>query len=322
MSAIKLNERSLAVVRRLMADSAALGVAVENLPGGAVVVDAGLASPGSLEAGRLMAEACLGGLGRVELCELPGDIPLMGVKVWVSLPELSCMASQYAGWPVSLKGGDGQGRFFAMGSGPARVLRGEEPLLAGIGHEEAPDCAVLILEGRDPPSAEVAAMIAKACGVDESKLFLVAAPTASLAGSVQIAARVVETGMHKLHELGFPLDSVRSGFGTCPLAPVAADDLRAIGRTNDAMLYGAKAWYTVDCEDHDLSAILARVPSMASRDYGTLFYDLFQRYQGDFYKIDPMLFSPAWVFFTNVKTGRSFQAGKINPELLRRSFGL
>lgn len=288
-----------------------------------MVVDVGITVRGSLEVGRLVAEACLGGLGRVEFCEVcPGDIPLVGVQVSVSRPELACMASQYAGWAVSLKGPDGKGLFFAMGSGPARALYRHEPLFADIAHQEASANAVLILEGRQAPTEEVAAMIAKACGVEASRLHLIIAPTASLVGSVQIAARVVETGMHKLHELGFSLAAVVSGFGTCPLAPVARDDLKAIGRTNDAVLYGGTAWYTVDCEDEDIEKILDRVPSCSSRDYGTLFHELFKRYEGDFYKIDPMIFSPARVFFTNVRTGKSFTAGKINPELLRQSFGL
>jgi len=322
LSAIQLNERSLGLVHRLTADPDGFDVAVDTLADGTVVVDAGITVRGSLEAGMLTAEACLGGLGCVDFCEgSPDAASLPVVQVRVGRPVLACMASQYAGWAVSLKGSGG-GKFFAMGSGPARALYRGEALFAGIAHTETSANAVLILEGRQPPTAEVAAMIAKACRIEASRLFLIVAPTASLVGSVQIAARVVETGMHKLHELGFPLDAVASGFGTCPLAPVAADDLKAVGRTNDAVLYGGKAWYTVDCPDEDIERVLAQIPSCASRDHGTLFYELFKRYGGDFYKIDPMLFSPAQVFFNNVRTGRCFTAGKTSPELLRESFGL
>ena len=322
MSAIQLNERSLGLVQRLTADPDGFEVAVDTLAEGTVVVDAGIAVRGSLEAGRLTAEACLGGLGCVDFCEgHPDAASLPGVQVRVSRPVLACMASQYAGWAVSLKGSGG-GTFFAMGSGPARALYRGEALFAGIAHTDTSANAVLILESRQPPTADVAAMIAKACRIEASRLFLIVAPTASLVGSVQIAARVVETGMHKLHELGFALDAVVSGFGTCPLAPVAADDLKAVGRTNDAVLYGGKAWYTVDCRDEDIERVLDQIPSGASRDHGTLFYELFKRYGGDFYKIDPLLFSPAQVFFNNLRTGRCFAAGKTNPELLRESFGL
>jgi methenyltetrahydromethanopterin cyclohydrolase len=324
LSAITLNERSLHLVRRLLADEAGLDVAVSKLAGGAVVVDAGIAVRGSLEAGRLVAEICLGGLGRVAFCDIHvgGLLALPGLRVDVSRPELACMASQYAGWAISLKNSTDTSRFFAMGSGPARALYRGEAIFGSIAHTEASTSAVLVLEGRQPPTDAVAAMIANACGVAETELFLIVAPTASLVGSIQIAARVVETGMHKLHELGFALDAVISGSGTCPVAPVAADDLTAIGRTNDAVLYGGDAWYTVSCDDADIERILDMVPACASRDYGTLFADLFARYEGNFYKIDPMLFSPARVSIANAQTGRVFIAGKTDPALLRWSFGL
>jgi methenyltetrahydromethanopterin cyclohydrolase len=61
------------------------------------------------------------------------------------------------------------------------------------------------------------------------------------------------------------------------------------------------------------------VPASASRDYGTAFYDIFQRYQGDFYKIDPLLFSPAEVWLTSAETGRTFHAGRLNAEVLTAS---
>ena len=323
MSAITLNENSLHLVEQLIADQTGLGVAAATLPNGCTVVDAGIGSRGSLEAGRLVAEICLGGLGRVALntARLDGLV-LPGVNVDASLPKLACMASQYAGWAISLKDDANASRFFAMGSGPARALHRGEPIFSAIRHEEPPTCAVLVLEGRKPPTQGLAAMIAKACGVAESALRLVIAPTASLAGSVQISARVVETGMHKLNELGFDLDAVVSGFGACPVAPVAGDDLTAVGRTNDAVLYGGETWYTVDCEDADIERVIDKTPACASSDYGALFSDLFKRCDGDFYKIDPMLFSPARVNITNARTGRTFAAGKTDSELLRRSFGL
>ncbi len=321
MSDIHLNLRSLALVQHLMADASGLDVAVQSLPGGATVIDAGIAVPGSLEAGRLVAEICLGGLGQVEFCELFQDIGgMQGIQVSVNKPRLSCMVSQYAGWAISRSKEDPGGPFFAMGSGPARALARKEPLFESIHHSEPPTCAVLVLEGRQFPGEIVAAQIAEACGVQLSQLYLIIAPTASLVGSVQVAARVVETGMHKLHELGFDLDGVLSGFGTCPLAPLAKNDLRAIGRTNDAVLYGGRAWYTVDCEDAALEQVLEKIPSSSSKDYGTLFYELFMRYSGDFYKIDPMLFSPAQVFFSNSRTGKTFSAGATNPELLQKTF--
>jgi methenyltetrahydromethanopterin cyclohydrolase len=135
---------------------------------------------------------------------------------------------------------------------------------------------------------------------------------------VQVAARTVETGLHKMVEIGFDVEVVLSGSGTCPLASIAADDLQAIGRTNDAVLYGGRAWYTTETDDARIEEVIDRLPSSASRDYGTPFYDLFQRYDGDFYKIDPMLFSPAEVFVNNISSGRTFHAGEVNADMIRR----
>ena len=229
------------------------------------------------------------------------------------------MASQYAGWAVNVPATDTSKKYFAMGSGPARALHRSEPIFADIEYRDTATLAVLTLESNRLPGPEVAAWIAGKCGVSPDRLFLLVAPTASLAGSVQIAARIVETGLHKMHEVGFDIATVRSGFGSCPLAPVAADDLTAIGRTNDAVLYGGRAWYTVRTDDAAIESVIEGLPSAASSDYGVPFGELFRRHGGDFYKIDPLLFSPAEVTITNAVSGRTFHAGGVNTDVLRAS---
>lgn len=311
---ISVNERALEIVRRMIADAEALELAVAQLGNGTTVVDAGVNVPGSTEAGRLFAEVCLGGLGEVRLCELTfDDLWLPGVVVSVSHPPMACMAAQYAGWAVK------KGKFFAMGSGPARALYGGEPLFEHLEYRDRADVAVLALEGRKLPPEEAVEKVAGKCNVSPDHLYILIAPTASLVGSVQVAARVVETGLHKMLEVGFDIGTVLSGFGTCPLAPIAKDDLRAIGRTNDGVLYGGRAWYTVQANDAQIEEVIERLPSSASRDYGTPFYDLFQRYDGDFYKIDPLLFSPAEVAINNVTSGRTFRAGGVNAEMIQKA---
>jgi methenyltetrahydromethanopterin cyclohydrolase len=318
---LSLNERALAIVRDMIAESEALELEVRRLGTGTTLVDAGVNVPGSLEAGRLFAEVCLAGLGKVQFCEIGyGESSFPAVSVIVGRPVLACMASQYAGWAVKVEGVQSSGGYFAMGSGPARALFLGEPLFKKLEYRDRSQVAVLALESRSLPSDEAAAWIAGKCRVDAGQLYLMVAPTASLAGSVQIAARVVETGLHKMLEVGFDMRSVISGFGTCPVAPVARDDLRAIGRTNDAVLYGGKAWYTVRGEDRRIESLVEKLPSSASRDYGTPFSELFQRYGGDFYKIDPMLFSPAEVSINNAATGRSFHAGRVNLDMIGRMF--
>jgi methenyltetrahydromethanopterin cyclohydrolase len=134
-----------------------------------------------------------------------------------------------------------------------------------------------------------------------------------------VVARVLETGLHKMETLGFDVRRVVSCIGTAPLPPTARSDMRAIGRTNDCVLYGGQARYTIQASDDELSSLATRLPASASNDYGTPFYDIFKRYDNDFYKIDPLLFSPAEVWLTSATTGRTFHGGHVNPVVLRGS---
>jgi len=309
---ISVNERAADILRQMTAQAEVLGVAAQTLSNGTTVIDAGIKVPGSFAAGKLFAEACLGGLGEMAFTRLSyAGFWLPGVSVRVEHPAIACMAAQYAGWAVK------RGKFFAMGSGPARALYAGEELFEHLSYRDQSKVAVLLLEGRKLPDEEVAEYVAGKCGVDATNLMLAIAPTASLVGSVQVAARVVETGLHKMIELGFDVEQVVAGFGTCPLAPVASDDLKAIGLTNDAVLYGGQAYYAVQATDEALEQIIDQIPSSASRDYGKPFYEIFQAYEGDFYKIDPLLFSPAEVIINNLTSGKTYRAGRPNLEVLR-----
>jgi methenyltetrahydromethanopterin cyclohydrolase len=286
-----------------------------RLPSGARVIDAGVEVDGGIEAGLAISEICMGGLGNVMTTPVQiGGQAYPGLIVWTDHPAVACMASQYAGWAISV------GKFFAMGSGPLRAhARVEHELFEKLGYEEHAEEGVLVLETRTLPTDEVAAWVAEKARLQPSQLTFVVAPTASLAGGVQISARIVETGLHKMETLGFDVRRVVSALGTAPLSPVAKNDLKAIGRTNDCILYGGQARFTVRAGDAELKELAAQVPASASRDYGTPFSEIFQRYNGDFYKIDPLLFSPGEVWLTSTETGRTFHAGRLNPEVLEAS---
>jgi methenyltetrahydromethanopterin cyclohydrolase len=307
-----LNETALAVANDLVARSEALRLAVHDI-GGARVVDCGVAAAGGLEAGLGLARVCLA--GRAEVTLTPGDGSLPAVMVRSDEPVLACMASQYAGWQVQA------GKFFAMGSGPMRARYGREAVFDHLPGRESPPVAVGVLETRKLPTPEAVVWLAEKLTLPPAALTLLVAPAASLAGTVQVVARSLETALHKLHELGFDLRQVVAGMGTAPLPPPAADELQAIGRTNDAILYGGRAVLYVRCEDANIEEVGPRVPAGASKDHGEPFASIFARY-GDFYKIDPLLFSPAEVVFCNLATGRAHSFGRREPEVLRRSFGV
>lgn len=305
---VSVNNEAVLLAQHVIANAGKLGITVKTLTNETKVIDM---TRGGFMAGKLFSEACIGGLGEVTFTSLNFDrFWLPGVSISVDKPSVACMASQYAGWEIKV------GKFFAMGSGPARALSRVEKLFEELDYRDEADAAVITLEGRNLPDEEVASYIAGKCGVRPEALYILIAPTASVVGSIQIAARVVETGVHKMRAVGFDIKQILSGYGTCPIAPVADNDLKAIGRTNDCVLYGGKAFYTVKTEDSSLGELIKEIPSSASKDYGTPFYDLFQRY-GDFYQIDPMLFSPAEVFINNIADGRTYHAGKLNIEILQ-----
>ena len=310
-----MNERAWTLADRYVARAYDLRMGVRTLSSGARVIDAGVEVPGGLEAGLMLAELCMGGLGHVSYAPIvfAGE-SWTGVQVWTDHPAASCMASQYAGWAINPDG------FFAMDSGPLRAkARVEKELFEKLGYAEQTSRGVLVLEGRALPTDDVAAWVAKKAGVTPQAITFAVAPTASLAGGVQIVARSIETGLHKMDTLGFDVARVVSAIGTAPLPPIAKNDLRAIGRTNDCVLYGGQVRYAVIGDDDELAQLAEQLPSSTSADYGTPFYDIFKRYNNDFYKIDPMLFSPAEVWLTSVQSGRTFHAGRTDVDVLRAS---
>lgn len=307
-----LNQRAHRICDFLQQLKEELRIDFHTMECGTQVYDYGVKARGGLRAGIHLAEICLAGLAEVKL--VPSRFG-QAVNVYTDHPVTACLGSQYAGWQVT---GDD---YFAMGSGPMRAAFANEPVIKEIGVREEAGHAIGVLESSKLPSDAVCEQIALDCDVMPYSLSLCVARTASFAGNVQVVARSVETAMHKLHEVGFDVKKVISGFGNAPLPPVAADDLVGIGRTNDAILYGGSVTLWVDAEDDELAELVEKVPSNASADFGVPFAEIFKRYDGDFYKIDTKLFSPALVRFTNLKTGNSFSAGEMREDLVRQSFG-
>lgn len=315
-----VNALAAPLVERLIREAGPLRLGVVRLDDGATLVDAGIHHPGGLEAGRLIAEICLGGLGQVGFVQTPRTErwPL-GVQVHTLDPVLACLGSQYAGWSLSF--GEGKGAFQALGSGPARALARKEALFEELGYADRAGQACLVLEVDREPPLPLVDRIARDCGVAPEALTLILTPTTSLAGNVQVCARVLEVALHKLHELGFPLEHVVDGAGSAPISPPAPDFIQAMGRTNDAILFAGQVQLYVDGPEDDAQALAQRLPSSASRDYGRPFAEVFKAYRYDFFQIDPMLFSPAQVTVTALASGRSFSAGRLDLDLLEASFG-
>ena len=305
------------IVDQLVADAATLRCIVSVGEAGERRVDCGAATPGGLEAGRRLGEICLGGLGTVSFTNQSGlERWPLGLIVHTSNPVIACLGSQYAGWSIH----DEASGFFALGSGPARAMSRVEKLYEELGYADHSGCTSIVIEGDNAPPSAVADNIAKACGISASGLSVLYAPTGSLAGTVQIAARVLEVAMHKAHELHFPLDNIVDGYGATPIAPPIPDFIQAMGRTNDAIIYGGRVQLFVRGDDDSAHELAEKRPSRSCEISGRPIAEIFAAVEGDFYKIDPMLFSPACVSVSNLDTGRTFQGGALAPEIIDASF--
>jgi methenyltetrahydromethanopterin cyclohydrolase len=317
---VSLNGRAAALVDRLVADAASLRIRVETSPEGAVIIDGGIACEGGIGAGLRIAEICLAGLGRVHLAASgPFEHWPWTLHVHTNDPVLACLGSQLAGWQLSV--GEGKNAFHALGSGPGRALARKEKLFEELGYQDVADAACLVLEVDKSPPAALIEEVARACRVAPDRLTLILTPTSSLAGTVQIVSRVLEVALHKLHELQFPLERVVDGMGAAPLPPPSPAFVEAMGRTNDAIIYGGLVQLFVRGPEDEAEKLARDLPSVGSRDYGRPFAEIFAGYKGDFYAMDRLLFSPALVTVTALDSGRSFTAGKLSPDLLDRSFG-
>jgi methenyltetrahydromethanopterin cyclohydrolase len=313
-----VNKGALEVVKKIIDDKDSLDCKVAESKNGATIIDAGIDCTGTAELGRLIGEVCLGGLGSIKLnTTYIGDLQLPAVIVGTDYPKIATLASQYAGWTIKV------GKYFAMGSGPARALaQVEKELYEELDYKDKSKKGIIVLENRVIPPEDITDYIAEKCGISPSNLYCIVVPTASKAGSVQISSRVVEVGMHKLHEIGFDTEKVRRGFGVAPIAPVAKSDSKAMGVTNDCILYGGRTFYYVKSEGDDLQEIVEQIPASTSEQYGQPFYDLFKSVDFDFYKVDPLLFSPAEITINHIETGKIYHAGALNPEVLKQSLGM
>jgi methenyltetrahydromethanopterin cyclohydrolase len=317
--AVSMNTRAAELVDRLLSAATELKLAVARGELGETLIDAGARELGSIAAGLQIANICMGGLGTAQLAA-SNATPRWPwtLEVRSSNPVIACLASQYAGWRLSH--GEGRGAFFALASGPARALARREPLFSELAYKDSAERATLVLESAHPPPPPVVAKVAQDCRLAPDRMTFIYAPTQSFAGNVQIVARVLEVALHKAHELKFPIERIAEGMGAAPLSPPHPDLVTAMGRTNDAIIYAGRAHLFVTGPAGDARALAEQLPSTTSRDYGAPFAEIFKRFKGDFYAIDPMLFSPAEVIVTAIESGESFHGGRINLDLLDVSF--
>jgi len=315
---LSVNYLALKIVGDLCERADEYRVIIKENEMGTRIIDAGIEAQGGFLAGKMITEICLGGLGEAHLAFIRlGELELPSISVFTDHPAISTLGSQLAGWRIKI------GDYSAVGSGPARALALKpKSIYEKIGYKDESEDAVLILETAKEPPKEAIAHIADSCKVAPDKLSVIMVPTSSVAGSTQISGRIVETGLHKLTELGLDPRLVTHAWGYAPILPVDQDHVEAMGRTNDAILYGGVTSYTVTYNDDGaLKSLVDRSVSSMSKQYGRPFAEIFKEAGRDFYKVDPNLFAPSMMTINNAKTGKTFTAGGINTEVLMKSLG-
>ncbi len=315
---LSVNQMAWKIAQKLLDNPEFYGVNISKSSAGATVVDAGVNALGGFQAGKKLIELCMGGAGKVQLgFKTYGDLTFPSITVSTDHPAIAALGSQFAGWRI--KDGDS----IAIGSGPVRALvLKPKDVYEEIGYKDSSDKAVLTLESNSLPSDALIEKVTTASNISAQNLIVVVAPTASIAGLTQVTGRIVEVGIHKLRTLGLSPKLIRYAMGYAPIPPLGKDFEVAMARTNDAILYGGTVYCTVDYDDENaLQKITEQAPSMASKDYGKPFLQIFREADRDFYKIDHGLFAPAVLMINNAKTGRTFKAGQINPKVLAQSLG-
>lgn len=307
-----LNRMAIELVDEALDFADELGIGAHELDNGATVLDFGVEFDGGIEAGLLLTEIQSAGLATVQtrVDEVAGT-PLTHVEVACDDPALGLLGAQKAGWEVSVDG------YEALGSGPARALVAQETIYSRVGYADAFDFAVLTLESDQLPDEAVAAHVADLADVEPSSVFLPTFPTASIVGSVTLAARAPELAVFRLTELGYDPANIQSVTGTAPVAPIAGDEQTAIARTNDTLAYGGGVHLVVE-EEFDR---FNELPAASTDAYGRPFAEIFDDVDWDFYAVDESLFAPGAVT-VDVIGGATHSLGRRDEGVLAESFGL
>ena len=316
---ISLNKRAMKVVRKIIDEAEDLGCKVFKLDCGTTVVDMGLECKGSWEAALLFTRADIGDLGIVQYGTYPLDshYTFTSIEMFIDEPLIACMGSQIAGWKL------GEGNYATIGSGPARATAHHPTdwYFSMTDYRDNWHEAVLCLQDIKYPSNEMALDVAKHCNVKPEDLYLLISPSTCMVASVQVSARMLEQNCHKMLEKNFNAGQVVHARGRAPIAPFCKDELKTMGRINDALIYGCEVELWVDATDEAIQDVIWKLVGVTSSpNYGEDFEKIFVDADKDFFKIDHDVHSLAKVQIHNINSGKAFRAGEINYDVLKRSF--
>ncbi|SHJ17446.1 methenyltetrahydromethanopterin cyclohydrolase [Clostridium amylolyticum] len=315
---ISVNEKSIKLVEKMIQDPEAYKVKVHNICG-AHVIDAGVEAHGSWEAAKLVTEILFGGLNKVNLGTFPeriGGVYYNSVEVYSDHVVLQQAACNISGWELR------PGKYAPVLAGPGRTVARKpgDWLEKYSDYSDKYHKAVLTVEKGTLMSEEEVKDLIDATGIDPKDLYIIVAASGSIVCSVEVAARIIEQTLHRLKEEKFNLDNIVEAHGFCVIPPVVKDDLIAMGRLNDVLMYGGQSTFTVHCEDSEIERVINKITTDKCPAYGTMFQKVYEEHGCDFYQVPMEMYSPAKVVIINEKTGRIFKAGEFNLEVLEKSF--
>lgn len=267
----------------------------------------------------LFTRADIGDLGIVQYgtFRLDEHYSFASIEMFIDEPLVACMASQIAGWKL------GTGEYATIGSGPARATAHHPTdwYFEMTKYKDNWREAVICLQDIKYPTNGMALEVAESCGVKPQDLYMLTSPSTCMVASVQVSARMLEQSCHKMFEKHFDAGQVVHARGTAPIAPFCKDELKTMGRINDALIYGSDVELWVDATDEHIQKTIWQLAGVTSSPcYGEDFEKIFVDADKDFFKIDHDVHSLAKVQIHNINSGRAFRAGEINYDALKRSF--
>ena len=315
-----INQQAVKIVKeKIIPFAEQLNCKVYYLQNGATVVDMGVEARGGWQAGKLFVEATIGGMGYVEFGQYHlGDLLLPSIDVYIDNPVEATLSSQFSGWKMA--GKDTPGYINPIGSGPARAIARNDIFSQSWHYQDINHETVFGAQTQEIPDESVAEQVAEECKLPVENVYILAAKTGNLTGSIQVCSRTVEASLWRLYRKGFDIAKIISGMGTCPIAPPIHDELKAMDRVNTALLYGVTVRYVVDSTDEEVEAVIDIAPFNASKRFGEKFIDIFEEGERDFYIVDKDIHTVARYEITNYATGNTFVGGELREDMMKDSF--
>ncbi|MFC2082943.1 methenyltetrahydromethanopterin cyclohydrolase [Candidatus Bipolaricaulota bacterium] len=312
--------RSNGLIQQLLLDASLLGLEISTSTNGATIIDCGIASPGSWEAGRRIVEISQGGAAHAWLgtTEIAGSsLPKITVESWQ--PALSAYGLQVSVPLIEID--------------PAMRLSG--PILAALEPEttrrlpEMPEdlrgdraWGIGVLETKRIPTEETIDALAQRSGRTASEMILLAVPTHSISGATQIAGRINECVLFTLQEsLGIDANRVSHILGEVPIGPGIGNGNTFPLTSDDYIHYAGRVILTIDTlPGINLAELATNLTFRSTQAYGRPFAELLDEAGGVFEAISGLidLNKVAQITVIHQRTGETVSAGMRDEALLAK----